>query len=212
MKLKTILSSFAALGLIASSAAVAAPVDLSADIAASGPEVGITIVPETTDMNATYTVTGDDESGYTGSFSEFAQPATFLVKSATGGVLPALSVTIRTEAHPNYGRNHGVPVVEGSGVKWGFTAAYQRLDAYASPDGTAEIKHIPGHFVDEASGREYAVRYYPPDGTTTAPMLMADVDVNFTLLSGVKPSIIRRRGGVAQQCQRTGPRVNDLGQ
>ncbi|AUO67234.1 hypothetical protein WM46_22350 [Citrobacter freundii complex sp. CFNIH2] len=189
MKLKTILSSFAALGLIASSAAVAAPVDFSAAIAASGPEVGITIVPETTDMNATYTVTGDDESGYTGSFAEFAQPATFLVKSTTGGVLPALSVTIRTEAHQNGGRPRAVPVVERSGVKWGFAAAYQRLDAYAEPDGTGVAKHLPGKFVNEAYGNELAVRYSPPDGAMVAPMSKAPETVRFTPLSGVKPLV-----------------------
>ena len=189
MRLKTIFASYIALGGIATSCAYASPVEFSAAITASGPSQGITIIPEQTQIDATYTVTGDDVSGYSGSFTGFAQPATFLVKSATGGVLPALSVTIRTEAHPNDGLNHGVPVVEGSGVKWGFTAAYQRLDAYASPDGTGEIKHIPGHFEDEASGREYAVRYNAPDGPTTAPMLMADVDVNFTPLSGVKPAV-----------------------
>lgn len=189
MKLKTILSSFAALGLIASSAAVAAPVDFSAAIAASGPEVGITIVPETTDMNATYTVTGDDGSGYTGAFTEFARPATYLVKSTSGGVLPALSVTILTEAHPNGGRTNAVPVVESSGVIWGFAAAYDQLDAYAEPDGTGEVKHLPGKFVDNITGTEHAVRYAPPDGSMVAPMLYATQTVPFTPLSNVKPKV-----------------------
>lgn len=189
MKLKTIISPFAALGLIASSAAVAAPVDFSAAIAASGPEVGITIVPETTDMNATYTVTGDDESGYTGAFTEFAHPATYLVKSTSGGVLPALSVTILSEAHPRGGGTKADPVVERSGVVWGFAAAYDQLDAYAEPDGTGEVKHLPGQFVDNVTGKLYAVRYFPPDGNIVAPMMYSPETVSFTPLTNAKPKV-----------------------
>lgn len=188
MKSKIFASTFAALGVIASSSAYAAPVEFNTSIAASSHSEGITIVPEHTSIDATYTVTGNDATGYEGSFTSYAQPASYLVKSTSGDVLPALTVTIHTNAANNLGHANGIPVVTAGDVRWGFAAAYDSVDAYADANGTGTAMH-PAAFFVRRSGVEVRARYLPPDGPITMSMNRPDIALSFTPLAGRKPHI-----------------------
>lgn len=190
MRLKTIFASYIALGGIATSCAYASPVEFSAAITASGPSQGITIIPEQTQIDATYTVTGDDVSGYSGSFTGFAQPATFLIKSKTGGELPALDVKIQSTFEPYLGANNGIPVVTQHAVTWGYVPAYHSIDGYANSDGTGDPLHPADAFFSASNDTLTSpVRYIMPDGAMTAHMSGGNVKIAYTPITGMKPRV-----------------------
>lgn len=190
MRLKTIFASYIALGGIATSCAYASPVEFSAAITASGPSQGITIIPEQTQIDATYTVTGDDVSGYSGSFTGFAQPATFLIKSKTGGELPALDVKIHSPYEQYLGAKHGIPVVTQHAVTWGYVTAYNSINGYTNSDGTGDPLHpADAMFVTQYDNYPAPVRYLPPDGAMTAPMNTGNVQSSYTPLTNAKPQV-----------------------